>query len=142
MDPSGEFARSLFPTDLVNLAYWGLASNLDANKEATTRFVAGMRAADAWLASHSAAEIAEVVQKNELLKDSTVEEIEARLVYVTPFFSEGGRISPERWNASLDVFKTWELSGIDVSAPSFSYDSIVDMSFWDASEETFKRISS
>jgi ABC-type nitrate/sulfonate/bicarbonate transport system substrate-binding protein len=131
VNPSSALARSLFPSTVVNIGYWGLASNLASNKQATTAFVAGLRQADTWLRHATPAQIAATLKQTQFFDQYSVQQIEAMLPYDIPFFSTtDGFISQANWSASLKEFGTWGISNIDLTSPMFSYGSIVDMSYW------------
>lgn len=137
---AGDLARSLFPSDIVNIGYWGLESNLAQKKTATTAFVAGLRMADQWLQTASDAQVAQALKKTSFFDNFTEQQIEQDLKYDRPFFTTNqGFISQQAWDASLKEFGTWGMNGVDVNSSELSYDSIVNMSYWNSATSLVNR---
>jgi ABC-type nitrate/sulfonate/bicarbonate transport system substrate-binding protein len=112
------------------ISLFGLKSNLQKKATTVTAFLAAVRAGLAFLNSHTVEQVANVLHGQSYFADQSVAAIEATYKLDVPFDSpDGGFISSATWTRSLEAFKAWGLN-LNVDDPEFSYDSIVDMSYW------------
>jgi ABC-type nitrate/sulfonate/bicarbonate transport system substrate-binding protein len=139
VSPTDPATKAIVGTQECSTAYWGLKSQLAANSDAITRFIAGMRIARAQLDTQTDAQVAAVLATMPDFAPSVVSSaaLTKEVTEARPFFSAaGGFISPATWSASLDAFSHWGLASagvpVDLKGKPLSYPSIVDMSFWNA----------
>lgn len=137
LDAGTDEARAITGAEVPNVGFFGLDTTLEENREAVVRYIAGMRVAIDALQNASDAEIAEIMQRDDNFSPSVVssEALTEQLRLGRPFFPQnGGFISPEEWEEALALWSTWGLqvaSGeVDLTSPKFSYENVVDMSFW------------
>ncbi|WP_160148826.1 ABC transporter substrate-binding protein [Amycolatopsis alkalitolerans] len=122
---------------VCSATYFGLASGLKNNKTAVTRFVAGMRIADAQVLQHTPDDIADVLGKDPAFAPSVVsrEALIGQLKRQQAFMVRNeGFVSEQAWAASLKQFGLWGLNvngtKLDLNDSVFSYQKAVDMSYW------------
>jgi ABC-type nitrate/sulfonate/bicarbonate transport system substrate-binding protein len=142
LEPTSQLTKSIVGSDVCAGAWYGLKSSLNSDpqrREAIRRFVAGLRIAVAAIIKASDAEVAAVLGKSPDFSPSVVSrsDLESQIADSRPFFAQhDGFISPQVWSTSLKAFSTWGLSlggiDVDVFGPPFTYNSIVDMSYWNA----------
>jgi ABC-type nitrate/sulfonate/bicarbonate transport system substrate-binding protein len=139
VSPTAPATKAIVGTQECSTAYWGLKSQLAANSDAITRFIAGMRIARAQLDTQSDAQVAAVLASMPDFAPSVVSSaaLTKEVTEARPFFSAaGGFISPATWSSSLDAFSHWGLASaglpVDLKSKPLSYPSIIDMSFWNA----------
>ena len=129
-------AKSIAPENIVGPTNWGISSNLEKKRDAVVRYVAAMRMADEWMAKASDEEIAQELHALPGFSQSSIEDLVERVKVTRPYFtSTAGNISKETWDAALQSWVSWEIPGFDAESDKYSYDSRVDMSYWnDASK--------
>lgn len=139
VSPTDPATKAIVGTQECSTAYWGLKSQLAQNQAAITRFVAGMRIARAQLDQESDAQVAAVLATMPDFAPSVVSRaaLTKEVTEARPFFSAGqGFISQATWSASLDAFSHWGLASagvpVDLKGKPLSWDSIIDMSYWNA----------
>jgi ABC-type nitrate/sulfonate/bicarbonate transport system substrate-binding protein len=145
-DATGTIARSLFPASMCSYVWYGLTSALQANREAVTRFVAGIRIADEQIKQASTAELATALGKAKEFAPGIVSpknlatEVEAS----QPFFVNDDYITPAEWTQTLGfVAAQGVMTGstpVNVYSPDFAYGKVVDMSYWNAATSLIKSI--
>jgi ABC-type nitrate/sulfonate/bicarbonate transport system substrate-binding protein len=114
------------------ISLFGLKTNLQKKSAAVAAFLAALRDALKYLNSHSVAQVATLLHGLSYFSNQSLASVEATYKLDVPFDSpEGGYISAPTWTRSLDAFKSWGLD-LNVNDSEFSYDSIVDMSYWNA----------
>lgn len=120
---------------------FGLADKLSAKKKAVVSFMTGMRQAAKLYASADAGETADKLLTVDAIKtdfplaedrEVLVTAIEASKPYVN---WTDGYISSEDWEEMLKTVATWGDKDFDPKDPKRSYDSVVDMSFYDESKK-------
>jgi ABC-type nitrate/sulfonate/bicarbonate transport system substrate-binding protein len=117
---------------VVAVSLWGLKSQLQSEQPAVTAFLAAIRQAQAWMASHSVSDIAAVLAKTSAFADFTTVAMEGTLKFDVPFNApQGGYVDSASWSRSLKSFANWGLTQ-NLSSPEFSYAQAVDMSYWNA----------
>ena len=135
LQPNSPLAQKILGRNVVNAGYWGLKDVLSQKREAATRFVAGLRKADQWLATASQDDIIAVLMQSPFFKEFTRAQIIDQLKWNAPFFTKtDGFVNKARWDVSLKAYSQYGLPGIDVNDSIFGYTSIVDMSFWNAAD--------
>lgn len=136
---SASLVNQLFPPDMVNTAYWTLASTLQKKKAAFTAFATGLREADDWLKTATPQQIDAVLVKSPLFNSWKPDALlAATKIDQTAFPAQDGFISEAAWNKSLAVYKTYGLDNVNVDSSTFSYANHVDMSFWNAATPKVK----
>ena len=131
---SSPLAEQITPLQLVGASYFGLKSTVQANKQAVTALVAGLRQADTWLKTASPTDIADtLVAAAPAYAQTGKDVLIAQVPYDKPFFSPtNGLVTQAAWAASLSAYGTWGLQNITITDPAFSYQSVIDMSYWNA----------
>lgn len=139
VNPSTGSTASLFQSDVVNSAVYGTNDALDKNSEAITRFVAGMRLADYQIASATTADLTSVAQTIPGVKDeATADQLTELFTYDAPFFpTSDGFITEDAWAHSLQTWTTYGLK-VDLTKSTFSYQNLVDMSYWNKASSIIK----
>jgi ABC-type nitrate/sulfonate/bicarbonate transport system substrate-binding protein len=139
LDANAPEARRLTGEVVPNVVFFGLDETLAKNREAVTRFVAGLRVARRALAKVSDEKVAEVMGKDENFAPSVIKPalLAEQVRLGRPFFAtEEGFISPATWKTGLATFANWDIqvaSGIaDLADPRFGYERAIDMSYWNA----------
>lgn len=137
---SSKLAEKITPLQLVGASYFGLKSTVKANAKAVTALVAGLRKADTWMKTASPTAIANtLVAASTLYAQTGKAALIAEIPYDKPFFSpSNGFVTKSAWNASLKAFGTWGLQTITVKTPKFSYQNMVNMSYWKAASKLIK----
>jgi ABC-type nitrate/sulfonate/bicarbonate transport system substrate-binding protein len=145
VSPTDPATKAIVGTQECSTAYWGLKSQLAQNQTAITRFIAGMRIARAQLDQQSDAQVAAVLATMPDFAPSIVSSaaLTKEVTEARPFFSaDGGFISQATWNSSLDAYSHWGLASsgvpVDLKGKPLSYDSIIDMSYWNAATPLVK----
>ncbi len=124
--------HALGGTDTAAVSCFGLPSQLSQNKDAVTRFIAGLRLADKQMQGLQDSDVATAVQGLDAFKNYTPDQVLQLVQSSKPFFTPTeGQITQDVWTHSLANFAEWGL-GIDPSDSVFSYDQSVDMSYWQA----------
>jgi ABC-type nitrate/sulfonate/bicarbonate transport system substrate-binding protein len=125
-------AKTIFGSDLVNLAIWGLPDHLQQKKAAVTAFMGGMLQANAYINGHDDQQVATVLARSPILRGNSVTGLASAFSLDRPFVdSTNGQISRVAWQHSLQEFATWGL-GVDPGNPSMGYAKAVDMSYLQA----------
>jgi ABC-type nitrate/sulfonate/bicarbonate transport system substrate-binding protein len=145
VSPTSASTKAIVGTQECSTAYWGLKSQLAQNQTAITRFIAGMRIARAQLDKQSDAQVAAVLATMPDFAPSIVSSaaLTKEVTEARPFFSaDGGFISPATWASSLDAYSHWGLASsgvpVDLKGKPLSYQSIIDMSYWNAATPLVK----
>jgi ABC-type nitrate/sulfonate/bicarbonate transport system substrate-binding protein len=115
------------------------ATVLHANNEAIAKkskavaaFIAGLRYAHRWVTTHTDAQIASALYASGFFAGESAASIAQQLKYDLPFLApEYGYITSDGWARALKAFVYWG-TGLNVAGPKFSYDQIVNMSYWNA----------
>lgn len=113
-------------------AITGLKKNLAAKHEAVVRFLQALVDANVYLHSHSLSDVATQLEKDKLFTTLPAGSVLTSITAQQPFFTPNkGYVSEDLWNATLGLFTRWDIPTIgDVkSNPTFSYSSVIDMSF-------------
>lgn len=115
--------------DFAAISVFGLASTVEEKREAVTAFVGAVREAYEIMASEEPSQIAETLAQSPVFENLSTENLEAQLALDKPFWNPNdGLITKELWQATLDAIGNWGLPQ-DLTADTFSFDNIVDMSF-------------
>ncbi len=135
VDPSSPASAKYFPTQYVETATFGIRANLKSKKEAVTRFVAAMAAADSWLKSAKPVAIATELKKNSAFDGQDLAALTSSATYDQPFMAPSlGFVSEGLWKSTLKQLAYWGLPNVDLSSDDFSYAKRVDMSYLDAAK--------
>jgi ABC-type nitrate/sulfonate/bicarbonate transport system substrate-binding protein len=135
-DPPPEL-EGLVSAETMEAGIFGLTENLTSRREAVTRFLKGIRRADAWLKQASSKEVAETLHSLPEFASQTPEALEATVDVERPYWSPTqGVISQELWERSLENYGAWGTPGVDVTDPINSYEKRVDMSYLDAASKS------
>ncbi|TAK71117.1 MAG: ABC transporter substrate-binding protein [Actinomycetota bacterium] len=122
-------------TDFLDATFWGMTDSLKNKREAVTRFVAGMKKAFAYIKTATPEQVADLLLTSNDWKTYTREDLVALLTAALPLMGpNGGAITEKDWTAALEVAKLGGLSFVDPAAPKWSYQSMVDMSYFDAAK--------
>jgi len=124
---------SFIPSTFPEAGLFGIAEHLDGEREAIVRFLRAFhRAYTDTMSQAPAAEIAGLLREREafqvLDEAAIVGQVEANLPFYVP---SGGDIADDQWADALDVFASQGLDFVDPDDERWSYDNLVDMSYYD-----------
>ncbi len=126
VDPTSASTRKIFG-GVVGNSIWGLASKVNQNKVAVERFLAAVRAADQYVHTHTAAQVATALAKSPFEAGYSISSNTAAVQSFEAFAAPTlGYISKSAWDLSLNEWKLYGL-GLNLSSPLFSYSNAVDM---------------
>jgi hypothetical protein len=140
-------AKGILGGKICSIAFYGDDTALSNNKAAIVDFIAGLRVADLAIVKASNAQMAKVLATNpdwapSVLSSTALTQAigDARVTFIA---GDDGYISKSLWDKSLANFQGWGLSleglNVNLHAPAFSYTSVVNMSYWNASTALIKR---
>lgn len=116
---------------------WGIKTNLDTKKTALIGLMKALTKANAWLRTHTPAQIAEALHKQSDMSTQTVPFIETTYGADGPFLlTKPGAdvITPERWAADLKLYGvTFPYASSGTGA--FSYANMVNMTYLKAATQ-------
>jgi ABC-type nitrate/sulfonate/bicarbonate transport system substrate-binding protein len=135
VDPSAAAGQKYVPAQYAETVTFGIGKTLQAKKTAVTRFVAGMRAADAWLQTADPSDIANVIKGDSAWDGQSIESMTLGAEYEKKFFAPSlGQINPALWSATLKQLGYWGLPEVNLSDKTYSYGQRVDMSYLKAAK--------
>jgi ABC-type nitrate/sulfonate/bicarbonate transport system substrate-binding protein len=115
----------------------GLDGKLRQESDAVERYLKGLNGVDQLIRSSSNAALAKLLLKlPEYSADYSGDEanLERAIESVRPFINfNAGYISDESWASTIATMKTWDIPDVDLDSDAFSYDQLVDMSYYDKS---------
>ncbi|QYB00226.1 ABC transporter substrate-binding protein (plasmid) [Rhodococcus sp. USK10] len=121
--------------DFPAATLFGLKSNLQSKSKAVTGYIAALRDAHQYVMTTPLSEVAAELAKHPAFAGQSAELIESTLKYDPPFLApDDGRITKDNWDKALDVMK-YHNTGQDLTQDTFSYDQIIDMSYWNGATE-------
>jgi ABC-type nitrate/sulfonate/bicarbonate transport system substrate-binding protein len=132
--PGSPLMEKFLPPGTVGISFWGPPDVLKDKRDAVVRFIAGLRMAERWLSRSKDTTIATVLHNSvPSLGQLDQETIKDSLTYDRKVWAlkQEGFISAAAWRTSIPVWSGWNL-GYDITVPTYSYGSVVDMSYWNA----------
>lgn len=110
----------------------GLKPALAAKRESVTRFLKGVGTAAQFLSAKRPEEIAASLRKASDLQSLTLDALTSQVTNTQSSYSpNAGYISEDVWKFALSEYQFWGM-GIDLTRPEYSYQSRVDMSYYEA----------
>lgn len=123
-----------FPQGVIEGSVWGLKSHLEDRRPAIEKFMRAITLAyqeKLKPSSISDAEIADMYAGYDEFK-ALAPTMETIVTVMRPFISpDDGYISEESWPVTVDLIKNGGLDFLSTSDPKWSYESRVDMSYYD-----------
>ncbi|TAK71118.1 MAG: ABC transporter substrate-binding protein [Actinomycetota bacterium] len=138
VDPRDEASlpAQIRSTDFMDASLWGATDTLKSKREAVTRFMVGFKRALAYIKSATPEQIADTLLQNNDWKTFPREDLVALAAANKPLLGgpEAGYISEKNWQGALQVAKLGGLAYVDPASPKWSYQTLVDMSYFDAAK--------
>lgn len=140
--PDSALMEKLVPPGIAGVDFWAPASVIQQKHDAIARFIAALREAEHWLASHKNATVATVLHngiENFNFIDPAL--IQASLQYDRKIWATTahGFVSNAMWQSSLQAWSTWGLP-YKSTDPAASYATNIDMSPWNASTKLLNKL--
>ena len=140
LDPltiSDDLARQIYPYHHPLSVVMGLRPNLEAKREAVVRFVRALRQADVELATKSPEQLGQLTKTlPEVFGSTPTAALALQYRIQESLFPRGpdaGFISAADWNALVKAAPLlWGFANLNSNDPSLRYETVVDMSFFQA----------
>jgi ABC-type nitrate/sulfonate/bicarbonate transport system substrate-binding protein len=124
------FVKPLLIGDVAEASIFGLTDKLKAKREAVTRFLTAVVKAQRWMSKNPAKVIAAKINPVGGFALIPLHTLIVSGLYNKHFWTPTeGVITPALWQSTLTNIATWNLPGIDVANPQFSFSQRVDMSY-------------
>ena len=120
-------------TPFSDVVYWGLSSWIKSNPTAVNRFVKAMVLTDKAIHTEPIPKLAALLHKNPNFATFSLAALTANLEESFPYYNtpDHGYISKQNWDTGLKAEASWGIKGFDPNAAISSYQSRVDMSYYD-----------
>lgn len=132
VDASDPTMKQITGGDVAGVCLWGLKSQLQGKPQAVAAFVAGLRDSYKYITATSPSVIAQDLHGIKDFSPLSLAAIQESLSYDLPFMTpSAGFLSAGVWQNTLKAFAGWG-TGLTLSDSEFSYQNIIDMSYWNA----------